>query len=506
MKHQILSRSIRSLLLVPLILGTMAFAEEAKMPEVKVDEQVLKRDEHSSYAPIIERVAPSVVTISTEVLPDKMRRGARIPDQGLNDPFFRRFFGLPDPEQPGSESPKKPESKGRKLVPAGLGSGVIVSADGYILTNHHVVADADEIKVILADGKTEYKAKRIASDEGSDIALIKVEATALSPITFADSDKTKVGDVAIAIGSPFALRQTVTKGIISALGRDGTDISEFGNFIQTDASINPGNSGGALIDAQGRLVGIPSAIYSRTGGSLGIGFAVPSNQARAVMESLLKFGKVQRGFLGIEMKMLDAALAKSFGVPTNEGIIVLSVVPGGAAEKAGIKVEDVILELNGKKFDNITAFRNTVAATAPGAEVKLKIIREGKETEINVTLADRGGSVAKLRKPTVEPTKKAPDVLDGVQVGDLTAEQRKLLRIEDSVNGALVTAVAPDSASADAELRRGDVILSINGKPVKNAEEAVNVSEEMKNLSTVRLRVLRGGKPDFVIIEERKEN
>ena len=198
MKHPILNRSIRSLLFVPLFLGTMAFADEAKMPTLRVDEQALKRDENSSYAPVIERVAPSVVTISTEVRADKLAKGNQ---RGMNDPMFRRFFGMPDLEDDATQPKKKAEPKSKKMIPAGLGSGVIVSPDGYILTNHHVVAEADEIKVTLADGKTEYTAKKVASDEGSDIAVIKIEATTLSPITFADSDKTKVGDVAIAIGT-----------------------------------------------------------------------------------------------------------------------------------------------------------------------------------------------------------------------------------------------------------------------------------------------------------------
>ncbi len=504
MKHPILTRSIRSLLFVPLFFGTMAFADEARMPALRVDEQALKRDEHSSYAPVIERVAPSVVTISTEVRADKLAKGNQ---RGMNDPMFRRFFGMPDLDDDAQQPQKKVEPKSKKMIPAGIGSGVIVSPDGYILTNHHVVAEADVIKVTLADGKTEYTAKKVASDEGSDIAVIKIEAATLSPITFADSDQTKVGDVAIAIGSPFALRQTVTKGIISALGRDSTGISEFGNFIQTDASINPGNSGGALIDAQGRLVGIPSAIYSRSGGNMGIGFAVPSNQARSVMQSLIKFGKVQRGFLGIEMREITEPLAKSLGIGSNQGIIIAQVVEGGAAEKAGLRAEDAIVELNGKKFENLTAFRNAIAATEPGAKVEVKIIRDGKELNISVTLADRSGSIAKAStKPSAVPAKKEPDVLDGVQVGDITAENRRQLGIDGSVRGALVTAIAPDSASADAELKRGDVIVSINGKDVKSADEAIALSEEVKHLSTVRLRVNRAGKTEFVIVEERKEN
>ena len=502
MNSHILARSIRSLLVVPLLLGASVIAQDKKLPEIRVDEKALERDVHTSYAPVIERVSPSVVTIATQMRADKLNKSA---DRGADDRFFRRFFGLPDPGEDAPKAPK-PESKNGKLVPAGLGSGVIVSADGYILTNHHVVNEADEIKVTLADGKTVHKAKKIASDEGSDIAVIKLEAGNLQPITFADSDKIKVGDVAIAIGSPFALRQTVTKGIISAIGRDGTGISEFGNFIQTDASINPGNSGGALIDAQGRLVGIPSAIYSRSGGNMGIGFAVPSNQARSVMESLLKFGRVQRGFLGIKMDEMDEALAKSLGLENTHGIVIADVVPGGAAEKAGLKAEDVIIELDGRKFTDLPGFKNSIAAKEPGAKADLKIIRDKKELNVSVTLGDRSGSVAVAAKPAPEAVKKDPDVLDGVQVADINAQQRQALRIDENVRGALVTAVPPGTPSADAELRAGDVIISINGKDVKDAEDAVKLSEDAKHLNSVRLRVHRAGQTRFVIVEAPKEN
>jgi serine protease Do len=504
MKQSILTRSIRSLLIVPLLLGAVAFAQETKMPEIRVDAQDLKRDDHSSYAPIIDRVTPSVVTISTEVSAEKAAaRATRDKERMMNDPFLRRFFGLPDNEEP---APKKaPVPSKKKFIRAGLGSGVIISADGYILTNHHVVAEADVITVTLSDSKT-HKATKIASDEGSDIAVIKIEASGLSPVTFADSEKAKVGDVVLAIGSPFEFRQSVSRGIISALGRNTKEISQFSNFIQTDASINPGNSGGALIDTQGRLVGIPTAIFSRSGGNMGIGFAVPSTQARTVMESLLKFGRVARGYLGIGMLDIDETLAKNFALKSVAGVVVTVVASDSPAAKAGLRDEDVILELNGKAVEGEDSFRNKIAAIEPGKQVELKIVREGKEMLLPVTLGDRPGTNVVSTKPMPQPVeKKAPDVLDGVQVGDITAEQRRALRIDDAVKGALVIDVGADTPSADAELRKGDIILAINGKEVTNAEDAVKLSEEVKNLSTVRLRVNRRGQPQFVIVEERKD-
>jgi serine protease Do len=501
MKQRFLIHSIRFALLLPLTLANVVFAEN-KLPDIKVDETPLERSHENSFAPVVEKVSPSVVTIS---ISKNMRVGAR-PGGGnplADDPFFRKFFGIPEDESGG----KKDAPKGRQRpMPVGLGSGVVVSTDGYIITNNHVVEQADEITVTLSDGKTELKAKKIGTDPGSDIAVIKVEAKDLKPITFADSEKIKVGDIVLAIGNPFALRQTVTKGIISAVGRNQTGISEFGNFIQTDASINPGNSGGALVDTLGRLVGINSAIFSQTGGAMGIGFAVPSNQARSVMESLLKFGKVQRGFLGIQMQELDEKLAKEFKAPGKDGILVAEVVPGGGAEKAGVKSGDVIVGLNGTPVDDIAAFRNTIANMMPGSKIELKLFRNGEAKSIPVTLAERGAGGTPLGGTPPPTPVKVPDVLDGVTVSDLTPEARQRFTIGPDVKGALVTQVSPDSACADADVRAGDVIVDIDGKIVPNADAAVKLSEEVKTKSSVRLRISRKGATQFVVVEERKEN
>ena len=505
MKLRSFSHTLRLTLLVPLAFSALALAEN-KLPEIAVDAAPLERTHENSFAPIVEKVSPSVVTIS---ISKSMRVGERGPGRNplMDDPFFRKFFGIPDEEQGGGRDKGGDAAKGRKrMMPVGLGSGVIVSKDGYIITNNHVVEQADEITVTLADGKTELKAKKIGTDSGSDIAVIKIEAKDLKPITFADSDKIKVGDVALAIGNPFALRQTVTKGIISAVGRNQTGISDFGNFIQTDASINPGNSGGALVDALGRLVGINSAIFSQSGGNMGIGFAVPSNQARSVMENLIKFGKMQRGFLGIQMQPLDEKLAKEFKAPDKDGILVAEVVPGGGAEKGGVKSGDVIVKLNGQRADDIAAFRNTVANMMPGTKVELEVFRNGKPQALSVTLVERPTNGTALGTPSPAPAPvKVPDVLDGVTVADLNAEFRKKFAIADDVKGALVTQVNPDSACADADVRAGDVIVDIDGKKIASADEAVKLSEEVKTKSSVRLRISRKGATQFVVVEERKE-
>ena len=505
MKLRSFSHTLRLTLLAPLAFSALALAEN-KLPDIAVDAAPLERTHENSFAPIVEKVSPSVVTIS---ISKSMRVGERGPGRNplMDDPFFRKFFGIPDEEQGGGRDKGGDAAKGRKrMMPVGLGSGVIVSKDGYIITNNHVVEQADEITVTLADGKTELKAKKIGTDSGSDIAVIKIEAKDLKPITFADSDKIKVGDVALAIGNPFALRQTVTKGIISAVGRNQTGISDFGNFIQTDASINPGNSGGALVDALGRLVGINSAIFSQSGGNMGIGFAVPSNQARSVMENLIKFGKMQRGFLGIQMQPLDEKLAKEFKAPDKDGILVAEVVPGGGAEKGGVKSGDVIVKLNGQRADDIAAFRNTVANMMPGTKVELEVFRNGKPQALSVTLVERPTNGTALGTPSPAPAPvKVPDVLDGVTVADLNAEFRKKFAIGDDVKGALVKQVNPDSACADADVRAGDVIVDIDGKKIASADEAVKLSEEVKTKSSVRLRISRKGATQFVVVEERKE-
>ena len=511
MKLRPLAHSLRLTLFATFAFSTLALAEN-KLPEIVVDATPLERTHENSFAPIVEKVSPSVVTIS---ISKNVRIGARGQgNQGggnplADDPFFRKFFGLPDdePGAPRGNGKEKDSGAGRKRqMPVGLGSGVIVSKDGYIITNNHVVEQADEITVTLADGKTELKAKKIGADAGSDIAVIKIEAKDLRPITFADSDKIKAGDIALAIGNPFALRQTVTKGIISAVGRNQTGMSEFGNFIQTDASINPGNSGGALVDALGRLVGINSAIFSQSGGNMGIGFAVPSNQARSVMENLIKFGKMQRGFLGIQMQPLDEKLAKEFKAPDKDGILVAEVVQGGGAEKAGVKSGDIIVKLNGQRPDDIAALRNSVANMMPGTKVELDIYRNGKPQTISVTLVERPSAGVALGTPAAPPAPvKVPDVLDGVTVADLNAELRKRFAIGDDVKGALVTQVSPDSACADADVRAGDVIVDIDGKRVATSDDAVKLSEEVKTKSSVRLRISRKGATQFVVVEERKE-
>ena len=322
----------------------------------------------TSYGDAVQRATPSVVNIFTS-------KEIRNPSHPLlNDPIFRRFFGdqIPDEAQRA----------------ASLGSGVIVSSSGYILTNHHVVEAADEIEVALPDGK-KVLAKVVGNDPETDLAVLRVEAGSLRPITFGSSDALRVGDVVLAIGNPFGVGQTVTHGIVSALGRTGLGINTFENFIQTDAAINPGNSGGALIDASGDLIGINTAIFSRSGGSMGIGFAIPVSTAKMVLEQIVKTGSVTRGWIGVEVQEITGPVAESFKLGSTHGALIAGVLRGGPADKAGVKPGDVLVEIEGKPVIDPVAMLNLVAALAPGASANVKLKRQGKDVDASVTVGRR---------------------------------------------------------------------------------------------------------------------
>jgi Do/DeqQ family serine protease len=321
-----------------------------------------------SFHDAVRRSSPAVVNIFTS-------KEVRAPSNPLlNDPLFRRFFG----EQFGDETQRA----------TSLGSGVIVSPSGYILTNHHVVETADEIEVALSDGKR-MLAKVVGNDPETDLAVLRVNAEKLPAISFGQSDALRVGDVVLAIGNPFGVGQTVTSGIVSALGRSGLHINTFENFIQTDAAINPGNSGGALVDARGDLVGINTAIYSRSGGSMGIGFAIPVSTAKMVMEQIIRSGAVTRGWIGVEVQEITPAIAESFKLPDAHGAIIAGVLPGGPAAKAGVKLGDVLIEINGTPVGDPAGMLNLVAALQPGATAKIKLRRQAQALELSVTVGRR---------------------------------------------------------------------------------------------------------------------
>lgn len=417
----------------------LAGAKEAPpKPVLKIDPSPvadLKSGVVASYANVIEPVQQAVVSVYS----------AKIVRQHL-PPYFRQFFG--DQE--------------RETREEGLGSGVIVSPDGYILTNNHVVEGADELNVALPDDR-EFKAKVIGTDPKTDVAIIKIDAQNLPTITLADSDKLRVGDIVFAIGNPLNVGQTVTMGIVSALGRKHLhlldEVGGYENFIQTDAPINMGNSGGALVDAKGRLVGINSAIMSTTNGSMGIGFAVPINLAANIMQSLIATGTVARGYLGVGVDPLTPELAEAMGTDA-KGMVISTVTPDSPAAKAGLKQEDVIVAINDQPVDSLEVLRLIIAQTSPGTKVKVRYVRAGKPAEMEIALS---------RLP--EDNVASNEFLTGVTVARLNDELRRTYRVPDEVDGLVVTEIA-DTSPFHEKFRLGMVIVQVNRAPVEDVASA----------------------------------
>jgi serine protease Do len=456
-------------------------AKANRAPKLNIQETPINRDlkAATSVAPVVKKVAPSVVNIySTVTIRER-------PNPMFSDPLFRRFFG----EDSGSQA--QPRTRREQS----LGSGVIVSPDGYILTANHVVEGADKVKVALASGEKEFDAKVIGTDPPTDTAVLKVDGKNLPAITMADSDKLEVGDVVLAIGNPFGVGQTVTMGIVSALGRGGFGINNYENFIQTDAAINVGNSGGPLVDAEGRLVGINTWIISRTGGFQGLGFAVPINMARYAMERLISEGKVTRGYLGVYLQPdMTPELAKQFNLPSMDGALVTTVDSASPAAKAGLKEGDFVTEFDGQKIKDMRHLRLLVSQIAPGKKVSLKILRDGKEKNLTATLGEmpREGLARIGQAQPGERGESKTDALDGVEVTDLEAQARGEAGVPNNIRGALVTNVDQNSNAAEAGLHAGDVIVEINRQPVRNADEAVASSDKAKG-DSILLRIWRGG-------------
>lgn len=440
----------------------------------------------TSYAEIVNRVSTSVVTLRTE-------SRARAPQQFpfMDDPFFRRFFGEP--------STPAPERSVR-----GLGSGVIVTADGYILTNHHVIDGAQQIEVDLQGPRT-VTAKLVGSDPPSDLAVLKIDEGGLSPLALADSDKARVGDIVLAIGNPLGIGQTVTLGIISAKGRrTGLSNGSFEDFLQTDAPINRGNSGGALVDSNGDLLGINSQILSPSGGSIGIGFAIPSNMARDVLDQLVKNGKVTRGQLGVVVQPVTEDIAGSLKLNNANGVIVSQVQPGSAAERAGLKRGDVILALNGNLVSDPNSFRNEIAGTPPGRTVTLRIWRDGSEQELRPTL----GEFVPEERPSRPTEKRSPEPGGsdsgrlGLAVEPLTPALASQLGIGPDTQGLVVVEVDPFGPAADAGIQRADVIEQVNQQPVRSVAD-LRAAVERVAKDPLLLLVNHRGTTIFVTVRPR---
>jgi len=431
-----------------------------------------------SYADVVDRVAPAVVTIRSS---QRVRAPQQFPFS--DDPFFRQFFGGTIPRQEESQ------------VEESLGSGVIVRSDGYILTNHHVIDGADQIKVDLIGSRRTYSAKVVGSDPPSDLAVLRISASDLPVLLPGDSDRVRVGDVCLAVGNPLGVGETVTSGIISAKGRaTGSGNGSFQDFLQTDAPINRGNSGGALVDTRGELIGINSQILSPTGASVGIGFAIPSNMAKTVMNQLIGRGKVQRGMIGVTVQGVTTDLAPKFGLKAARGIVVSGVTAGGAGDRAGVKQGDVVLQLNGKDVSDTNVFRNEIAAMSPGTEVMLTIWRNNAQQQVRVRLGEWGSESAGGQEPGGGETSGRL----GITAEPLTPDTAARLGLRRGTQGLLITRVDPAGPAAEAGVRNGDVIQEVNRQPVRSPAE---VSDALRRSSGAAvLLVSRGGETLYIAV------
>lgn len=423
--------------------------------------QVPGQEAIPSLAPMLEKVLPAVVSVQVE---GTARQSQRIPEE------LKKYFGEDAPDQQAQPF-------------EGLGSGVIIdAAKGYILTNNHVISQADKISVQLNDGR-EFDAKLIGGDDQSDIALLQVQNPSnLTQIAIADSDKLRVGDFAVAVGNPFGLGQTATSGIVSALGRSGLNLEGLENFIQTDASINRGNSGGALLNLNGELIGINTAILAPGGGSIGIGFAIPSNMAKTLSQQLIQFGEVKRGLLGIKGMEMSADIAKAFKLNVQRGAFVSEVLPNSGSAKAGVKSGDVIVSLNDKPLSSFAELRSRIATTEPGAKVKLGLIREGKPLTVEVTLDKSTSSSASAEQ--ISPALQGATLSDG--------------QLKNGTKGISVTTVEKSSPAAQAGLHQDDVIVGVNRTRVQSIAEMRKVLESKP--AVIALQIIRGNDTLYILL------
>ena len=436
----------------------------------------------NGFSAIAAKDLPSVVNIASSKV--VRTQGANGLAPFFNDPFFRQFFG---------QKFQVP----RKELERSLGSGVIVNPDGYILTNNHVISGASEIKVTLAD-KREFPAKVIGTDPQSDLAVIKIEASKLPVMVLGDSHTVRVGDFALAFGSPFGLSQTVTMGIISAKGRGNLGIEDYEDFIQTDAAINPGNSGGALVNVNGELIGINTAILSGGGGgNEGVGFAIPINMARQVMEQILKHGKVIRGYIGAYIQNVTPEIARAFNLPKTSGALISQVEPNSPASKAGLERGDVVTELNGEPVTDPSEFRMKIAMMRPGTEVHLKVMRNGAQHDIPVVL---GELPPQGEKASAGQGAGPSQALQGVTVDTLTPEIARQLGLPPNTQGVVVDDVGVGSPAEEAGLRHGDVIQQVDRKPVHNVREFNQMVSQLGK-QPVLLLVDRGGNTLYMVIQ-----
>ncbi len=457
------------------LIGSSGQAHRTFMPHVPAQIEETSR----AFSEIVKAVSPAVVNVSSTKISKQSQ-------QAPLDEFFDYLYPSPD--------------KSRKFKEQSLGSGVIVSPDGYIVTNNHVVEQANEIKVTLYD-KRSFRAKIIGSDPKTDIAIIKIDANDLPVIPWGDAEKLQVGEFVLAIGNPFLLSHTVTMGIVSAVGRADVGIADYEDFIQTDAAINPGNSGGPLVNIRGELIGINTAIFSKTGGYQGIGFAVPSNMVKAVMDQLIKSGKVTRGWLGITIQELTPELAQQFGLKYSDGVLVSDITKAGPANKAGILRGDIIYEYNGKKVQDVGLFRNMVAQSAIGSQVQIKALRRDKEVELTATIIELPAEGAEAKASSLQSKESYENALAGVRVMDLSTAVAKQLGVEAEEKGVVVVNIESGAPAEEAGLRRGDVISEINRQRINNLNDFNKIVARVKPGENALLFVNRGGRKFYTALE-----
>ena len=453
------------------------------------------------FSEIVKKVTPAVVNIAVTGGGEGRGRGRKAPlPPGP-------FGGPPGEEAPEGELPTPPPMPpGHGRPDQSAGSGVIFDPNGFVVTNNHVVEGATQITVTLSD-RREFTAKVVGTDPKTDLAVLKIETKDLPSLKWAEYEKLQVGDLVLAVGSPFGLSSTVTLGIISALGRGNVGIADYEDFIQTDAAINPGNSGGALVNLNGELIGINTAIFSRTGGSEGIGFAIPSSIALDIVESLQKTGKVVRGWMGVAIQEITPALAKSFKLPENrKGVLISDVNENGPSQAAGIRRGDVVIAFNGKDIQNVSQLRNLVARTMVGKDAQVKVLRDGKEQTISVKVAERPTDEMLARKEPVTPkepveTVKPPDnVLASLRVQGLDPATMSQSNIPAKMTGVVVTSVESGGPAEAAGLQRGDVIQEVNHETVKTLEDYQMASSKLKKDELAVLLLSRQGNNLFVAV------
>ncbi len=444
-----------------------------------------------AFSSVVRKAGPAVVYISVEKT-SKTFNGRGQLDM-FNDPFFEHFFGKKFDRFRQEPSPFKQH---------GAGSGFIISENGLILTNNHVVDDADTIRVRLAD-KREFTASVVGTDPQSDVALIKIKGKDLPTLALGDSNKLEVGEWVIAIGSPFELSQSVTVGVVSAKGRSRIGINDYENFIQTDAAFNPGNSGGPLLNIHGKVIGINTAIFSRSGGSMGIGFAIPINMAKSVEKQLRSNGKVTRGWLGLAIQDMNEDLAQSFGVNKAEGILVAEITKGSPAQKAGIQAGDILLALNRNKVIDVTDLRNRIAMTTPGNKVSLQLIREGIKKEVQVVIAEQPADFSQATR--MRSRKNNSSLLDnmGLTLQELTAELAQQFGYTDG-QGVLITQVTPSSPADSVGLQPGQLIEEVNRIRVHSLAELKKAVKKKKQPQQILLRVRAGEYSKYVVLRMKK--